>query len=432
MPAAAGLHGLVSGGGLGRRGRPAGSNGDPRSAATPATTASPTRPSPRAARSNHRANGFDPTELLRDFDYGKTRRLASGRVLREWEIVAQDKEIEVAPGVKYEAWTYNGRVPGPTLRAREGERLRIRFVNGSEHPHTMHFHGIHPALMDGMPGIGESRGGGQIEPGESFTYEFDAEPFGLHLYHCHVAPLAAHIARGLYGAFIVDPKQGRPEADEMVMVMNGFDTNFDLANEVYAVNTVGFHYVNEPIQVKRDELVRIYLVNVLEYDPINSFHVHANFFQYYPTGTSLTPSEYTDTVIQGQGAARDPRAEVPLRRRLHVPRPRQRVRRARLDRLLPRRRPVAAHPGRGRGRLLRAALGRPGGRPDGGGRRRPSADPCGGLPAWALGADPAGPDRGRDRRLRPARRPRARRAHRAAGRGGRRSSARCCGRARSS
>lgn len=245
---------------------------------------------------DHRANGFDPTEVLRDFDYGKTRRLASGRLLREWTIVAQDRELEVAPGVRYEAWTYNGRVPGPTLRAREGEKLRVRFVNASEHPHTMHFHGIHPSQMDGMPGIGA----GQIAPGKSFAYEFDATPFGLHLYHCHVAPLAAHISRGLYGAFVVDPKAGRPDADEMVMVMNGFDTNFDLANEVYAVNTVGFHYVNEPIRVKRDELLRVYLVNVLEYDPLNSFHVHANFFQYYPTGTSLTPSELTDTVIQGQ------------------------------------------------------------------------------------------------------------------------------------
>jgi hypothetical protein len=150
--------------------------------------------------------------------------------------------------VKYEAWTYNGRVPGPTLRAREGEKLRIRFVNSSEHPHTMHFHGVHPAMMDGMPGIGERQGGGQIEPGQSFDYEFDADPFGLHLYHCHVAPLAAHIARGLYGAFVIDPKKGRPEADEMVMVMNGFDTNFDLSNEVYAVNTIGFHYINEPIR----------------------------------------------------------------------------------------------------------------------------------------------------------------------------------------
>ena len=249
---------------------------------------------------DHDRNGFNPTEILRDFDYGKTRRLPNGRVLREWEIVAADREIEVAPGVSYEAWTYNGRVPGPTLRAREGELLRIKLINGSEHPHTMHFHGVHTALMDGMPGIGEDRGGGQIEPGESFTYEFDASPFGVHLYHCHVAPLAAHIARGLYGAFIIDPKEGRPEADELVMVMNGFDTNFDGENEIYAVNTVGFHYIDEPIMVPRNELVRIYLVNVLEYDPVNSFHIHGNFFHHYPTGTSLRPIEFTDTIIQGQ------------------------------------------------------------------------------------------------------------------------------------
>jgi FtsP/CotA-like multicopper oxidase with cupredoxin domain len=250
---------------------------------------------------DHAGNGFDPTEILRDFDYGRTRRMASGRVLREWDLVSSDKEIEIAPGVKYPAWTYNGRVPGPTLRCREGEALRIRFVNGSEHPHTIHFHGVHPAFMDGMPGIGEQRGGGAIAPGASFTYEFDAEPFGLHHYHCHLSPLASHIARGLYGAFIIDPKQGRPEADELIMVMNGFDTNFDGANEVYAVNTVGFHHVADPVRVKRGELVRIYLVNILEFDFLNSFHVHANFFHYYPTGTSLEPSEFTDTIIQGQG-----------------------------------------------------------------------------------------------------------------------------------
>jgi FtsP/CotA-like multicopper oxidase with cupredoxin domain len=250
---------------------------------------------------DHQANGFHPTELLRDFDYGTTRRLANGQVLREWHLVAIEKEIEVAPGISYPAWTYNGRVPGPTLRCREGERLAIHFSNGSAHPHTIHFHGLHPAVMDGMPGVGEGIGGGTIEAGESFTYEFVAEPFGLHLYHCHVSPLASHIARGLYGAFIVDPAQGRPEADEMVMVMNGFDTDFDGENEFYAVNTIPFHHVNEPVKVKRGELVRIFLVNILEHDPLNSFHVHANFFHYYPTGTSLQPIEFTDTIIQGQG-----------------------------------------------------------------------------------------------------------------------------------
>src|ERR687893_702782 len=132
-------------------------------------------------RVDNARNGFDPQAILRDFDEGTVRN-----GVREWEIVAEDREIEVAPGVKYAAWTYNGRVPGPTLRAREGERLRITFVNGSEHPHTMHFHGIHPAEMDGVPGIGA----GQIAPGSSVVYEFDALPFGVHLYHCHVRPLA--------------------------------------------------------------------------------------------------------------------------------------------------------------------------------------------------------------------------------------------------
>jgi FtsP/CotA-like multicopper oxidase with cupredoxin domain len=238
------------------------------------------------------ANGFDPHAILRDFDEGIVR----GGV-REWELVADEKEIEVAPGVKYAAWAYNGRVPGPTLRAREGERLRIRFANAADHPHTIHFHGIHTARMDGVPDVGA----GNIEPGEETTYEFTAEPFGLHLYHCHSIPLADHIAKGLYGAFVIDPKEGRPDADELVMVMNGFDTNFDRSNEVYAVNTVAFAYQHEPVRVKRDQLVRIYLVNALEFDLINSFHVHANFFHYFPTGMSLEPTELTDTVIQGQG-----------------------------------------------------------------------------------------------------------------------------------
>ena len=239
-----------------------------------------------------RANGFDPQLILRDFDEG---RVVNG--VREWELVAEEKKIEVAPGVSYDAWAYNGRVPGPTLRAREGERLRIHFTNGATHPHTIHFHGIHTSRMDGIPGLGA----GDIPPGETTTYDFHATPFGLHLYHCHSMPLAEHIAKGLYGAFIIDPKQGRPEADELVMVMNGFDTNFDRSNEVYAVNTVAFEYLHRPVVVRRDQLVRIYLVNALEFDLLNSFHIHANFFDYYPTGTRLEPRDFTDTVIQGQG-----------------------------------------------------------------------------------------------------------------------------------
>jgi FtsP/CotA-like multicopper oxidase with cupredoxin domain len=247
---------------------------------------------------DHVANGFNPDDVLRDFDYGTVSTMPDGRVLREWEIHASDKDIEVAPGVTFPAWTFDGRIPGPTLRATEGDLMRVRFVNDSEHPHTMHFHGIHPAEMDGIPGVGR----GVIEPGAQFVYEFDAQPFGLHLFHCHVGPLAEHIARGMYGTFIVDPKVGRPPADEMVMVMHGYNTTFDgEGNQLYAVNGIPFHYAHSPVKVRRNELVRVYLVNILEYDPINSFHLHANFFDYYPTGTRLESSEFTDTVVQAQG-----------------------------------------------------------------------------------------------------------------------------------
>ena len=72
-----------------------------------------------------------------------------GRV-REYTLTATDREIEVAPGVFFPAWTYNGTVPGPVLRATEGDTLRVNFVNGGSHPHTIHFHGIHPTDMDGV------------------------------------------------------------------------------------------------------------------------------------------------------------------------------------------------------------------------------------------------------------------------------------------
>jgi FtsP/CotA-like multicopper oxidase with cupredoxin domain len=251
--------------------------------------------------SSHGGNGtvgsvdtsrFDPGEFLRDFYWGDERR-EGGRTVREYELTAEGVEIEVAPGVMYPAWAYNGQVPGPTLRAREGDQLRVVFRNRDAHPHTIHFHGFHPANMDGVFEL--------VEPGGEFVYEFDAEPFGMHLYHCHTPPLRKHIEKGLYGAFIIDPREGRPEADELVMVMNGFDTNFDASNEVYAVNTVAFHYQQNPVEIKQGELVRIYVVNVLEFDFVNSFHTHANFFDYYPTGTKLEPSEFTDTKVFGQG-----------------------------------------------------------------------------------------------------------------------------------
>ena len=280
---------------------------------------------------DHAANQFNPYEFLTDFDYGQIVGEKEGRPIRYWKMVAVNKEFEIAPGVFFPGWVYGsttsaasqrighvvGQCPGPTLRCQEGDWLQIEFTNASDHPHTIHFHGIHSAFMDGIPGTGR----GNINPGETFVYEFEARPYGCHLYHCHSLPLKRHIHKGLYGAFIVDPDPEKYDGDEaavaktrnrryqendnvheMVMVMNGFDTNFDGDNEVYAVNSIAFAYdQRNPILIRRDQLQRIYLINATEFDPINSLHTHANFFDYYDHGTTLAPTLKTvDTIMQCQ------------------------------------------------------------------------------------------------------------------------------------
>ena len=253
----------------------------------------------------HFLTAFNACEFERHKNWHKATPLLGGATLHEYEMVAYDKEIEIAPGVYFPAWTYNGQVPGPTIRAREGDQIRIHFLNEGSHPHTIHFHGFHHANMDGVFEI--------VPPGGEFTYEFAAEPAGLHLYHCHSVPLKRHIHKGLYGAFLVDPVKPRPPAHELVMVMNGFDTNFDGDNDVYAVNSVAFHHMHTPIPVAQGELVRIYLVNLLEFDLVNSFHIHGNFFDVFSTGTRPTPDEFTDTVqfVQGQRSVLEARFKFP-------------------------------------------------------------------------------------------------------------------------
>ena len=238
---------------------------------------------------------FDPQKYLREFNYGRVSTLPDGRTLREFTIIANDDKImEISPGVFYNVWTFNGTVPGPTIRATEGDLVRVKFINEGSKLHTIHFHGIHPSEMDG---VFEPVGGN----GGQYTYEFTAGPVGVHPYHCHVMPLEEHISHGLYGVYIVDPKGGRAPADEMVMVLNGFDTDFDAENNFYAANTIPFYYQHHPIQINANQLVRVYGVNMLELDQINNFHMHGNLYYYYPTGTDSVPSTYTDMITLSQG-----------------------------------------------------------------------------------------------------------------------------------
>jgi len=237
---------------------------------------------------------IDPMKYLREFNYGRTSALSNGTSLREFTLIASDQQTkEVSPGVFYNVWTFNGTIPGPTIRATEGDLVRVTLINNGTKFHSIHFHGIHKSEMDGV-----FEG---IAPGGKFTYEFTAEPFGVFPYHCHMQPLEEHITHGLYGVFIIDPKKPRADADEMVMVMNGYDTDFDTENNFYTVNGIPYYYMHHPIQIDKNRLIRIYLLNILEFDPINNFHLHANMFDLYRTGTKLIPDEYTDIVTMSQG-----------------------------------------------------------------------------------------------------------------------------------
>ncbi|MGI0049985.1 MAG: multicopper oxidase domain-containing protein, partial [Nitrososphaera sp.] len=129
--------------------------------------------------------GIDPMEYLRSFNYGRVSTLEDGTIVREFTLVADDRQMmEVSPGIYYNVWTFNGTVPGPTFRATEGDLIKINFINNGSKPHSIHTHGIHKAEMDGVFEI--------INPGGRFIYEFYAEQFGVYPYHCHVMPLEEH------------------------------------------------------------------------------------------------------------------------------------------------------------------------------------------------------------------------------------------------
>lgn len=234
-------------------------------------------------------SNLNPLQIARDFDYGKVTR-ENGRTVREFRMEASNSTVQLNSAVTFNTWNVNNRVPGPTLRATEGDRIRVIFSNKGGHSHSLHFHGIHPTEMDGIK---------PIRNGTAFIYEFDAVPYGVHLYHCHVSPVTRHIGKGLYGMFVIDPPKPRPPADEILLIMAGYDVNDDKTNELYAFNGLPNYYMNNPIPIYKNQLVRLYVLNMIEYQPAVTFHLHANFFDVYRTGMTLTPSERTDVITMG-------------------------------------------------------------------------------------------------------------------------------------
>jgi FtsP/CotA-like multicopper oxidase with cupredoxin domain len=145
----------------------------------------------------------------------------------EIDMTAKIAEVEVSPGKKVRAWTYDGGLPGPLVRTKVGDRLIVHFTNELEQETTIHWHGVRvPIEMDGVPEISQP----PVRKGETFVYDFVVRDAGLYWYHPHVMS-AAQVGFGLYGALLVeDPEDGIGVEDEVTIVLS--DIGFDKRGEL--------------------------------------------------------------------------------------------------------------------------------------------------------------------------------------------------------
>lgn len=163
------------------------------------------------------ALGCDAAPASPDASAGSASGGPSNADLREVRLVAEPGEVEVGPLGVHRTWLYNGAFPGPEIRVREGERLRIAVDNGLPDPTTVHWHGIPvPNGMDGVPGVTQD----PIQPGDTFTYEYEARPAGSYMYHSHVR---LQIDRGLLGPLVIEEATPHVTYDrEYTLVLDDF------------------------------------------------------------------------------------------------------------------------------------------------------------------------------------------------------------------
>lgn len=142
----------------------------------------------------------------------------------ETHLEARTQAIEIIPGTTTEVWTYNGSLSGPEIRVERGDRVIVHFTNNLPEPTTIHWHGLRiPNDMDGVPGVSQP----EVQPGETFTYDFVVPDAGTYWYHPHVRS-AAQAGFGLYGSFVVtDPDEPADLGDELTLVLSDISLDAD-------------------------------------------------------------------------------------------------------------------------------------------------------------------------------------------------------------
>jgi nitrite reductase (NO-forming) len=238
------------------------------------------------------------------------------------QMTLKDMVVEIAPGVKYNTWAFDGHgAPGPVVHVREGQTVEMTLTNGGAIPHSIDFHAARIA-----PNVAFK----DVAPGDSFTFRFKAGDPGVYMYHCGTKPVLAHIANGMYGAIIVQPKEGLPPVDnEYVLVASEWYLNGDGITKPASLDMVkarsmepdwttfnGYanQYVTHPLTADPGETTRFWVVAAGPTLDTN-FHVVGTIFDRAWVNSDLTsaPQQGVQTVLvpAGGGAVFDVRIDEP-------------------------------------------------------------------------------------------------------------------------
>ncbi len=247
--------------------------------------------------------------------YDATLPPAPAGELIKVQMTLKDMTVEIAPGVKYNTWAFDGHgAPGPVVHVREGQTVEMTLTNGGAIPHSIDFHAARIA-----PNVAFK----DVMPGESIKFRFTASDPGVFMYHCGTKPVLAHIANGMYGAIIVQPKEGLPPADnEYVLVGSEWYLNGDGIDEPASLdmakarartadwvtfNGYANQYVTHPLTADPGETTRFWVVAAGPTNNVN-FHVVGSMFDRAWVNSDLTQFQrnvQTVIVPAGGGAVFD-------------------------------------------------------------------------------------------------------------------------------
>ena len=248
---------------------------------------------------------------------------ASEPVVREFTLTAEEIDWEIMPGTTIRAWAYNGQMPGPEIRVHEGDLVRITLRNALPAGTTIHWHGVNlPPEMDGPVGLNQAA----VEPGQDFVYEFVATPAGTRWYHSHADP-TTQIALGLYGSFIIEPREPRQTYEhDYTYILNEWDLELtpdvalgtaprgpgdqklrggELGTDLFLMNGHA-HESIPPIRLGEGDRVLIRLINAGNLP--HAIHTHGHSFKIVATDGNAVPDGMElikDTVLIGPGERYD-------------------------------------------------------------------------------------------------------------------------------